>query len=152
MTKNTTAKITSQHGLIYHKLLTYKGEERARDYAMANQFAIENMRRSSERCKLIVILREPRIISIPEEARCGSDRRRKPSGGSDFPGHLPERRHCPSRSRLPCDLTIRRSFIRFDFWMQLPINLPFIEKTRVTEVLSDGTILTDEGRYMPNPS
>ncbi len=41
MTRNTTAKITSQHGIIYKKLLTYKGEERAREYAMANQHALE---------------------------------------------------------------------------------------------------------------
>lgn len=39
-TKNTTAKITAQHGLIYHKLLQSFGEEKARQYASANQLAI----------------------------------------------------------------------------------------------------------------
>lgn len=39
-TKNTTAKITSQHGLIYHRLLRRFGEERAREYARANEEAI----------------------------------------------------------------------------------------------------------------
>ena len=43
-TKNTTAKITSQHGLIYHRLLEQLGEERARQYAEANQRAIEEYR------------------------------------------------------------------------------------------------------------
>ncbi|WP_343253032.1 FAD-dependent oxidoreductase [Ligaoa zhengdingensis] len=43
-TKNTTAKITSQHGLIYHRLLEQIGEERARQYAEANQRAIEEYR------------------------------------------------------------------------------------------------------------
>lgn len=44
-TKNTTAKITSQHGLIYHRLLRRFGEKKAREYADANEEAIEEYRR-----------------------------------------------------------------------------------------------------------
>ncbi|EOU1743812.1 FAD-dependent oxidoreductase [Clostridium perfringens] len=40
-TKNTTAKITSQHDLIYSKLITEFGEEKARQYAKANELAIK---------------------------------------------------------------------------------------------------------------
>lgn len=39
-TKNTTAKITSQHGLIYGKLIKDFGLEKAKQYAMANEKAI----------------------------------------------------------------------------------------------------------------
>ena len=39
-TQNTTAKITSQHGLIYHALIERFGRERAQQYATANQQAI----------------------------------------------------------------------------------------------------------------
>lgn len=39
-TKHTTAKITAQHGLIYHRLRTQLGEEAAAQYARANQAAI----------------------------------------------------------------------------------------------------------------
>lgn len=39
-TKNTTAKITSQHGSIYSRLLKQFGTEKARQYANANQEAI----------------------------------------------------------------------------------------------------------------
>lgn len=39
-TGNTTAKITSQHGLVYHDMLKNAGVERTRDYANANQDAI----------------------------------------------------------------------------------------------------------------
>lgn len=38
---HTTAKITSQHGLIYDKLLQGIGVEKARQYALANQAAVE---------------------------------------------------------------------------------------------------------------
>lgn len=44
-TQNTTAKITSQHGMIYRRLWDTLGEEKARQYAMANQTAVEEFRR-----------------------------------------------------------------------------------------------------------
>lgn len=44
-TRNTTAKITSQHGLIYQNLTQTLGEDRARQYAMANEEAIREYRR-----------------------------------------------------------------------------------------------------------
>lgn len=44
-TKNTTAKITSQHGLIYDKLIRTLGHDRALQYARANQAAVEEYER-----------------------------------------------------------------------------------------------------------
>ncbi len=44
-TRNTTAKITSQHGLIYDKLVSKFGKERALQYARANQAAISEYER-----------------------------------------------------------------------------------------------------------
>ena len=43
-TKNTTAKITSQHDLKYTEFLRSLGEEKARQYAMANETAIREYR------------------------------------------------------------------------------------------------------------
>ena len=45
VTRNTTAKLTSQHGLIYHKLLQMHGPDRARRYWEANEAALEEFRR-----------------------------------------------------------------------------------------------------------
>lgn len=45
VTGNTTAKITSQHGLIYRKLLKKYGEETGRLYYQANQSALEEYSR-----------------------------------------------------------------------------------------------------------
>jgi len=43
-TGKTTAKVTAQHGLIYHKLLKTLGEARTRMYFQANQRAVEEYR------------------------------------------------------------------------------------------------------------
>lgn len=42
-TGHTTAKITSQHELIYNKIKNYMGEEKARQYAKANETAISTI-------------------------------------------------------------------------------------------------------------
>ena len=44
ITKNTTAKITSQHGLIYDKLISKFGVERAKQYLAANEAALQRYR------------------------------------------------------------------------------------------------------------
>ena len=44
ITKNTTAKLTSQHGLIYNKLIRTLGVERAKGYLSANQEALQKYR------------------------------------------------------------------------------------------------------------
>ena len=44
-TRNTTAKITSQHGMIYRRLIDTLGRDKAEQYAMANEAAIEAYRR-----------------------------------------------------------------------------------------------------------
>ena len=43
-TKNTTAKLTSQHGLLYNRLMEKKGLESAQMYLKANETALEEFR------------------------------------------------------------------------------------------------------------
>jgi len=45
VTGDTTAKITAQHGLIYHQILSRFGEERTQLYWQANQWAVEEYRK-----------------------------------------------------------------------------------------------------------
>lgn len=51
-TKNTTAKITLQHGAIYHKLIENIGRDKARLYAEANRLAINEYRKIIEEKKI----------------------------------------------------------------------------------------------------
>ena len=47
-TAHTTAKITSQHGLIYDKFKKSLGESMARQYAESNEFAIKEIKKIIE--------------------------------------------------------------------------------------------------------
>lgn len=47
-TGHTTAKITSQHGLVYNRLVSEFGPEKARQYAEANEAAIDEIERRAE--------------------------------------------------------------------------------------------------------
>lgn len=47
-TRNTTAKITSQHGLIYYDFIKKYGTDKARQYALANETAIGEYRKMIE--------------------------------------------------------------------------------------------------------
>ena len=51
-TGHTTAKITSQHGLIYTYLVNTYGEQYAKDYLLANQEAIENIKNIIDKEKI----------------------------------------------------------------------------------------------------
>lgn len=51
-TKNTTAKITVQHGMFCHTFLEKKGKEKAEKYVRANQAAAEEYRKIVEKDKI----------------------------------------------------------------------------------------------------
>lgn len=71
-TGNTTAKITSQHNLIYHKLMQEFGEEKARQYARANQEAIEEYRRLVKELGIDCALEDrPAYLYCRDEAHVG---------------------------------------------------------------------------------
>lgn len=70
VTRNTTAKITSQHGLVYHKLLRTFGEEKTKLYLKANENALSHYRTLcknidcdfEEKDSFVYTLDEPRKI------------------------------------------------------------------------------------------
>jgi glycine/D-amino acid oxidase-like deaminating enzyme/nitrite reductase/ring-hydroxylating ferredoxin subunit len=81
-TGHTTAKITSQHGLIYKKIISKFGEEKARQYADANEAAIhfiENLVREKnidcdfcQRSAFVYTQSEDYVTKIEQEVEAAS--------------------------------------------------------------------------------
>lgn len=79
-TRNTTAKITSQHGLCYHSLIKTHGREKAAQYAHANEAAVAEYRRIITERGIDCDFEEQRayvygndVEALTEEARCAKD-------------------------------------------------------------------------------
>jgi glycine/D-amino acid oxidase-like deaminating enzyme/nitrite reductase/ring-hydroxylating ferredoxin subunit len=70
-TGHTTAKVTSLHGLIYDHLVDHFGRERARQYARANQSAIDTVEETAARLDIDAEFRRAPAYTYVEP---GSDR------------------------------------------------------------------------------
>jgi len=68
VTANTTAKITSQHGIIYNKLISKYGTEKAKMYYTANQKALEEYRKLCENIECEFQNKDAYIYSILQNA------------------------------------------------------------------------------------
>lgn len=83
VTARTTAKITSQHGLVYSNLIEAVGEEDAKRYAEANQAAIDaiaaRVREGGDRLRLRAT---PRLRVRRRARPGGNDPRGGPRGAS----------------------------------------------------------------------
>lgn len=86
-TKNTTAKITSQHGMFCSSFIEKKGKDTAEKYVQANQQAVENTRRSYAGKKSTAIWKRRILLSILMTKKNLSWRQRRRKS-LVFPCHL----------------------------------------------------------------
>ncbi|HHV09886.1 MAG TPA: FAD-dependent oxidoreductase [Clostridiales bacterium] len=146
MTKNTTAKISSQHNLIYHKLLTYKGEERAWEYASANQKAIEKFEEIISRqgidCDFQIlpsyIYTLDNVLKIEQEVQAA-----RKVGISAV---LAKETTLPFQVKAAVRFDHQAQFHPLKFLDAVAKQLTVYEHTHVTEVRDDGTVVTEQGR------
>ena len=145
ITKKTTAKISSQHGLIYRKLLLYSGEKKARLYAKANQDAIS------------------RYEEIITSLNIDCDYEVLPSYVYSLNNESKIRKEVDAARRLglPATFTLDTSLpfkvkgaVRFDkqaqfhpikFLNVLAEKLTIYENTRISKIYDNGLIETDKG-------
>lgn len=69
ITKNTTAKLTSQHGLIYDQLIREFGTERARSYYDANEAALLEYRRLCKGIDCDYQIQDSFVYSVRSDSR-----------------------------------------------------------------------------------
>lgn len=147
ITKNTTAKITSQHGLIYHKILHSYGTERAALYLESQEAALTEYRRLSRHIPCHFEERDNFVYSVNNRALLEQelDTLRKLHFAADFQETLP----------LPLSITgavhfpHQAQFHPLEFIYELAKPLHIYEKTKVLQLAGNialtqyGTITAD---------
>ena len=104
ITRNTTAKITSQHGLIYDKLIRKFGVDRARQYLSAQEAALQKYRELCQTVDCGFEEKDAYVYSMDDRQKIEQELNALEKLG--FPGEFPFL--WPARSNFP----VRRSFIR----------------------------------------
>lgn len=147
ITQNTTAKITSQHGLIYYKLIKEFGVEKARLYLEANEWALGKYR---ELCKGIDCDFEEQdsyVYSIKQFKKLEQELKALERIG--LQGEYVKKLSLP----FPADgaVCFRRQaqFHPLKFLYALAEDLCIYEHTKVKE-LASGTALAEKGRIQAN--
>ncbi len=143
-TKNTTAKITSQHGLIYHKLIKKYGERAAAIYAQANEEALHTYEKIIKEyqidCdfeKLPAYLYSVRkAAALQEEARAASS--------LGLAAHFVKDNELPFENAGAVCFEDQAQFDPLKFLKRLSQELTIYENTRVLSVKGH-RILTDRG-------
>lgn len=148
-TKNTTAKITSQHGLIYHDMIKNAGVERAKGYAKANEAAIKKYEEiiTKEGIACDFVKRPSFLYSIKQD---GVDKLQKEARAARELGIVAEYVEGYKVTELPFPVV---GAVRFDnqaqfhpleFIREIAKTLTIYEHTKVLEV-DDYIVTTNRG-------
>ena len=143
VTKNTTAKITSQHGLIYGRLLRKLGAERARMYLEANQAALGEYRRLCAGIDCGFEERDAYVYSLRDRAKLEREVRALETLG--IPAELVEEVPLPVPAVGAVRFPGQAQFDPLRFAAAVAGNLRIYEHTPVLE-LAPRTAVTPEGR------
>lgn len=145
ITKNTTAKITSQHSLIYKKLISYKGEQRAWEYATANQLAIEKYHNIIKElqidCDYEVLPSYIYTLDDEQKIRQEVDAALK----LGLPAVFTKETTLPFKVKAAIRFDNQAQFHPLKFLDAVADKVKIYEDTRVTQINKNGLILTDQG-------
>lgn len=143
-TGRTTAKITSQHGLIYQKLLKNAGKEKAKQYADANQKAIERYRILIEKYGIDCEWREcPAYLYAVRNSR-GLREEYQAALELGLPAELTDQTELPFQVKQALCFTGQACFHPLKFLFRIAEELKVYEHTNVLRV-EDHLIVTDRG-------
>lgn len=142
ITKNTTAKITSQHGLIYHKLIKTFGVEKAQLYLDANEFAVEQFCKLCQNIDCDFESKDSFVYSLSNIQKLEQELNalEKIGYSAEFTTELP----LPFSTVGAIRFKNQAQFHPLKFLAQIATDLPIYENTKVT-ALQDGAALTPKG-------
>lgn len=143
VTKNTTAKITFQHGLIYNKLLNNEGVEIARKYLLANKSALEKY---TEMCRGIDCdfeMKDNYVYSVSDREKLENEMKALQQIG--YNAELCEKLPLPLETVGAVKFPEQAQFNPLKFLSAVSRPLNIYEKTFVRE-MQGNTAVTDKGK------
>lgn len=142
-TGNTTAKITAQHGLIYHRILESGGVEKAKKYLDVN---LEACRKYRELCETIDCDYERQdnyVYAVSREGELAKEMRTLEKIG--FPAEFCKNPSIPVRTKGAVKFPDQAQFHPLKFIAGIAGGLNIFEGTFVREMVGN-TAVTDGGR------
>lgn len=143
ITKNTTAKITSQHGLIYHKIEKKYGLDAAGLYLEANEAALWEYRRLSREilCDFMDETNYVYTLTSPDKLEKELDTLHKLRFSATFADHLPLPFHTAGAVAFPN----QAKFHPLKLLAELSKPLHIYEHTKVQELIGN-LVITNHGK------
>ena len=142
VTAGTTAKITSQHGLCYTKLLKIFGPELAREYWSANQAALARYRQLAEQIPCDFVRKDNYIFSLEDTAVLEQELEALHCAG--IPAELTDPQELPMRTAGAVCFRDQAQFHPRKFLAGIVRNLNIRENTRAFKI-EKGRVWTNQG-------
>lgn len=142
-TKNTTAKITSQHGLIYNKLTQKFGIEKARMYLQANQMALNEYAALSEKIDCDFEFKDNFVYSLKDRKLIEKEVTAVNQLG--FPAEFSESTKLPFDTMGAIRFPNQAQFNPLRFISSICSDLNIFEKTFIREI-TPSTVITENGK------
>ena len=148
-TKNTTAKITSQHDLIYDKLISEFGEEKARQYAKANELAIKKYKEIIKERKIDCDFEEKSayVYSLNEIENIKKEIEAAKKVGIN--AEFVEKANLPFKIKGAIKFNNQAQFNPLKFLKDISKDLTIYENTRALEI-KDKLVITNKGEITAN--
>ncbi len=133
VTKNTTAKITFQHGIIYDKLIKTVGIEKAYQYLDANRNALEKLRKMSESFPCGFEEKDAYIYSATDRQKIENEIKAYEMLGvkASFVSNLPLPIECAGAVKI----SSQGQFHPLEFMFSIAEGLKIYENSKVIEIL-----------------
>ena len=148
-TGKTTAKITSQHNLIYHKLVSSLGIEQAKLYAHANQEAIGMYRNLAKRCSDAVVFEEKDNILYTVQNPDAIEKEVKAMQQLDLKATFITQTELPFSIEGAVSLEGQAQFHPLEFLKEISSGLTVFEHTMVQNI-EEHTVITNHGKVTAN--
>ncbi len=142
VTQNTTAKITAQHRLIYHKIINSYGAEKASLYLEANLKAVENFKKLCEGidCDFEVLPSYVYAVNSPKKLQKEAEALQRLHSGAEYAESIP----LPFTVDGAVRLNEQAQFNPLKFLEAISRELKIYENTRALKI-EDGKVITNRG-------